>query len=93
VGKKILFFLSIFFQVGSGEVFSIDEPMSAIQELVAEEEANEWEDIEVSEDWGLRPLDHESCTPQTPMTPLDDGEAIQMRSNRLTPEQRCQVIY
>ena len=53
------------FKVGSGEVFSIDEP--AEKEGEDGDDDDEWQDVEVSEDWGPQ-------TPmtQTPMTPLND---------------------
>ena len=54
-----------FFQVGSGEVFSITEDLTKSPEC----EEDEWQDVEVSEEWGPQ-------TPmtQTPMTPLNDDE-------------------
>ena len=57
--------LLFFFQVGSGEVFSITEDLTKSPEC----EEDEWQDVEVSEEWGPQ-------TPmtQTPMTPLNDEE-------------------
>lgn len=75
------------FQVGSGEVFSIDEPVmsNTPATLEEEEDEDEWQDVEVSEEWG----------PQTPMTPLNDDpdDTIHMRSSRhdSMEQQRYQV--
>ena len=60
--------------MGSGEVFSIDEPTTKDKDPILEninEEEDEWQDVEVSEEWG----------PQTPMTPLNDDtdDMLQMR--------------
>ena len=51
--------------MGSGEVFSITEDLTKSPEC----EEDEWQDLEVSEEWGPQ-------TPmtQTPMTPLNDEE-------------------
>ena len=62
---SIRFDYFFFFQVGSGEVFSITEDLTKSPEC----EEDEWQDVEVSEEWGPQ-------TPmtQTPMTPLNDDE-------------------
>ena len=79
---------SIFLQVGSGEVFSIDEPVTPGP--AAEGEEDEWQDVEVSEEWGPQ-------TPmtQTPMTPLnDDTDEMLPRggNNRHADQHRFPVI-
>ena len=76
------------FQVGSGEVFGFDDPAIAmaeeakkLEEEAAEEAEDEWQDIEVSEEWG----------PQTPMTPLNDDqdEMTMIRSRQQHQQQVC----
>ena len=49
--------------MGSGEVFSItDDPLKSSPDPMLEDD--EWQDVEVSEEWG----------PQTPLTPLNDED-------------------
>ena len=50
--------------MGSGEVFSITEDPLTSPGAAEEDEDDEWQDVEISEEWG----------PQTPMTPLDNDE-------------------
>ena len=50
--------------MGSGEVFSINADDAEEMKKSPADEDDEWQDVEVSEEWG----------PQTPMTPLNDDD-------------------
>ena len=68
-------------QVGSGEVFSITEDPLTSPGAAEEDEDDEWQDVEISEEWG----------PQTPMTPLDNDEIDEDTIHPAQQQQRFAV--
>ena len=67
--------------MGSGEVFSITEDPLTSPGAAEEDEDDEWQDVEISEEWG----------PQTPMTPLDNDEIDEDTIHPAQQQQRFAV--